>query len=229
MQELQQIENELLLTLNYDGGAFMDNFWWFLTNKLVYVASVVAILAYAGWRSRSLREVLLLAGAIVLLGLCTDWFSSSVIKPFFARPRPSHNADIIAQLHLVRNYHGGAFGFFSAHAANSFGAVTLVVLLYRRTLIAVAGFAWAVAFCYSRLYLGVHYVGDVVCGALWGVLMGLAAYALFAALRRRFGAGRHPLAPMRDTYRGRDSWKIVAVHYAAIGCAAVAALLQTTG
>lgn len=77
-------------------------------------------------------------------------------------------------LYYVGGYRGGRYGFVSAHAANAFGAVAYCCMSARRKWFAAVSTAFAVTVSYSRIYLGVHYLGDVVGGALFGVVVGLA-------------------------------------------------------
>ena len=226
MQEIQELENELLLLINYDGSDYIDRFWWMFSSKFTWIASVLTIVAYIAWKSRKWKEVLLIIAAFIILGLMTDWVSSNVFKPLFARLRPSHNPDIVNALFLHIDssghlYHGGAFGFFSAHAANSFGAVTLLGLLFRRKWVIIAGTLWALAFCYSRLYLGVHYVGDVLVGAMWGSLIGTLVYYCYAKIHRRYEQ-KWGLLPIRKIYN-EEPWPVIIVHYSAIVVIAILA------
>ena len=82
---------------------------------------------------------------------------------------------------VVNGYRGGKYGFISSHAANTFAVATLLTLLVRGRRLAIVLFGWALLNCWTRVYLGVHYVGDLMCGALWGTLVATGIY--FAAKR----------------------------------------------
>ncbi len=226
MQQLQELENELILFINYDGSYNVDRFWWMFSSKFTWIATVLTIVAYFAWKAKKWREVLLILTAFVIMGLLTDWVSSNVFKPIFARLRPSHNPDIIDSLYLYVDsaghlYHGGAYGFFSAHAANSFGAITMLGLIFRRKWVIIAGAIWALAFCYSRLYLGVHYVGDVLVGMIWGCLVGALVYHGYARVHRRLEK-KWNLLPIREIY-DQEPWPVIIVHYTAIAVIAIIA------
>jgi undecaprenyl-diphosphatase len=111
------------------------------------------------------------------------------MKPYFERLRPSRDPEVAALLHLVNGYKGGVYGFASSHAANSFGVSMFLWLLYRNnrkwiwTL-----FIWAAFFTYTRIYLGVHYPGDILVGGLTG----LGCAALSFNLYKRFLAQGKP-------------------------------------
>jgi undecaprenyl-diphosphatase len=84
------------------------------------------------------------------------------------------------------NYRGGLYGFISGHAANAFGFAVFAALLFKNRL-----FTWTIllfAFIngYSRIYLGVHFISDVVAGALVGALIGGSVYCLYHAGRKKF-------------------------------------------
>ncbi|MBQ4006954.1 MAG: phosphatase PAP2 family protein, partial [Muribaculaceae bacterium] len=72
----------------------------------------------------------------------------------------------------------GMYGFVSSHAANSFAVATLISFIMRQRLVTFSLFTWAVLQCYSRMYLGVHFLGDLICGALLGCVSAWLVYAL---------------------------------------------------
>ena len=102
------------------------------------------------------------------VALLCDQFSSSVCKPFFERYRPARDPDFSSMVTIVNGYRGGMFGFFSSHAANAAGIVVYTALIFRNKLYAATAVLWALLTCYSRMYLGVHYPGDILAGLLWG-------------------------------------------------------------
>jgi undecaprenyl-diphosphatase len=97
-----------------------------------------------------------------------------------ARLRPTHNPEIADLIHVVNGYRGGLYGFVSSHSANAFAFVTFLSLFFRSRICTIVFVIWAVLMAYSRVYLGVHYVGDIVCGAILGVFVGLFVYKLFS-------------------------------------------------
>ena len=83
---------------------------------------------------------------------------------------------------VVNDYRGGKYGFFSSHAANTFAVATFMSLLVRYRAFTLTLVSWALLNCWSRVYLGVHYVGDIAAGILWGLFVGYAVYWLFRRL-----------------------------------------------
>lgn len=126
--------------------------------------------------------------AVALVVLCTDQLSAHVFKPVFQRLRPCYNPDFQDVIHLPKGLAGGKFGFVSSHAANTFGVATFLTYALRRyrPWQAVVLFAWAVFASYTRIYIGYHYPGDIICGAIMGVLVGMVLWKLFQIVQRKF-------------------------------------------
>ena len=168
-----------MLWLNYDGGAWQDAFWYFVSGKFTWVP-LYAVLLWLMYRetrrTHQLRRLWLMLAVTIVVILLADQLSSGLIKPLVERLRPSHQPGIMEQLHYVGDYRGGRYGFVSSHAANTFAlAVWACLLLHRRALWIVMA-CFAVLNCYSRIYLGVHYPGDILCGALLGACCGWLGY-----------------------------------------------------
>jgi undecaprenyl-diphosphatase len=102
------------------------------------------------------------------------------MKPFFGRLRPSWEPTLEGMVHIVDGYRGGSFGFASSHAANTFATATFLVLLFRGKK---PGMVWLFIWCtlvsYTRIYLGVHYPLDILCGALVGAMLAFVVYGVY--------------------------------------------------
>ncbi len=111
---------------------------------------------------------------IVLLVLCSDQISAHVFKPIFQRPRPCHDEAIKDLVYLPNGHCGGAYGFISSHSCNVFALAVFITAFFKPYYkkIAWVMFSWAAVIAYSRIYMGVHYPGDVIVGALIGMLIG---------------------------------------------------------
>lgn len=181
---LNDIDTEVLLAINGLHGTFQDAFWWLISAKW---ASVLLVLAFV-WilLHQNRRHALLTMAMLVLAFVLADQISSGLIKHLVERLRPSQDPSLDNMIHIVNNYRGGKFGFVSSHAANSFAAATLIALIMRHRLVTISLFTWAMLQCYSRIYLGVHYPGDILGGMVVGILVGWLVWRLMRWLQRRF-------------------------------------------
>jgi undecaprenyl-diphosphatase len=102
--------------------------------------------------------------------------ASGICKAYFERLRPARDLDLLHHIDIVGTYRGGMYGFFSSHAANTFAVATFVALLVRSRGLTLSLYSWALLNCWTRLYLGVHYFGDILVGVLWGLLVGISLY-----------------------------------------------------
>ena len=124
---------------------------------------------------------MLAAGLCVLLAGAVD---DSIVKPLVARWRPTHDPEIGVLVDVVNGYRGGNYGFFSAHAANTFSIAMFFSLLMRHRLFVCFMVAWSLINCWTRLYLGVHYPGDITVGLCWGALVGYTVYRLYCRVTK---------------------------------------------
>ena len=180
LETLRHIDQTLTLFLNGSQSLFLDGVAATATQTATWIP-VAVVLLYVLIRNNNLRAVGTILLAIALSILLADQGASSVCKPLFGRLRPTHEPSIMYAIDVVNGYRGGKFGFISSHAANTFAVATLLTLLVRGRRLAIVLFGWALLNCWTRVYLGVHYVGDLACGAMWGTLTATAVY--FAAKR----------------------------------------------
>lgn len=174
------VDRPLMLVLNFDGGSVLDSLAVAFSSRLIWVPWAL-LLVYnllsvrkMGWR----RTVVVVVWMVVVVTLC-DQVSSSLLKPLVGRLRPSHDADVCGMLHYVGSYRGGLYGFVSSHAANAFGAAAFASLVVGNRAFAVSIFVFSALVAYSRIYLGVHYPGDVLGGCLLGVFTGVFCYRMY--------------------------------------------------
>ena len=180
IEYLQHMDSDLLLWLNGFHNSFFDSLMWLISYKYVWIP-MYAVLLYVLFKKYGIHVVLFVLIAMFLLNFAvSDYVCGSVLRHAVMRPRPTNVESPIWQLvHTVNDYRGGHYGFPSCHAANSFSLATLMSLQLRKIRIIIFIFTWAIFHSYSRIYLGVHYPGDIVAGALIGVLIAFAIYYAF--------------------------------------------------
>lgn len=123
-------------------------------------------------------------GAIVLLILLADKFTSGFMKPYFERLRPCHDPKWEGMIHTYAGC-GGKYGFASSHASNTFAVATYMLLIFKKKINSIAWlFLWAGVISYTRIYLGVHYPMDVIVGALVGIGSGWLIFSLIGWIRQ---------------------------------------------
>lgn len=181
LEILQQADTRLLLFLNSFHAPFWDSFMWLFTAKLTWVPMYATIL-YVLYKNFNPRLCLFTLIAIVLTIVFADQVCASIIRPAVERMRPSNiNNPISEFVHLVNGKRGGRYGFPSCHAANSFGLAFFIVLLFKNRTLSLFILLWATINSFSRVYIGVHYPGDLLAGTIVGLIGALLCYGLFRA------------------------------------------------
>jgi len=184
IDRLEALDQELMLYLNGFHNETMDSLMWLVSEKLfwipVYLLILIGVQRQFGWKYFGLFVL----GVVLTVTLC-DRVSVELFKEVFQRYRPCHNVILGPDIHTVEKC-GGQFGFVSSHACNYFGVATLSALWFRRRWMVISLMLWAGLIAYSRVYLGVHYPADILCGGLLGVLLGWIAHRVVGFIGQRF-------------------------------------------
>lgn len=188
MHELIHEDQELLLYLNGLGSSQFDQLWLWITNPLVWTPLFIGLL-YLVYKQFSLRNFLIIILTLAVAIAASDQLAN-VFKYGVERLRPCHTPGLIEEMRRVTC--GGQFGFYSAHASTSFLIASFLTVLVGKKykFLPYLVFGWAALFAYSRIYLGVHFPGDVAVGASVGFLLG----GLFATISKKIIIALQPTA-----------------------------------
>lgn len=204
IETLDLWDQQLMLMMNGDGGAFWDQLWYIYSGKFTWIPLYALLLWQMVVYCRKYpnidfwRHLAICVFCTVMLIVLADQLASGLIKPLICRPRPSHTPGLMEQLHYVNDYHGGMYGFVSSHASNSLAiALWMGWLLWSKakdfslnnrfaSTLRWLLVLWALLNCYSRIYLGVHYPGDILGGLLIGLISFLLIGQLYKYLLNRY-------------------------------------------
>lgn len=182
LEKILEIDTAIFLFLNGLHTPFLDMPMYYISKVWVWIPLYLAVIIYIikRWKKEAIWMIL----ALVLCVVFTDQITN-LIKYSVERIRPSRELSLEGLVHHVNNYRSGGFSFVSGHASNVFGFALLSSLIIKQKSYTWFVFIWAVIVAYSRIYLGVHYPFDILCGTALG--LGIAR-GLYWLLRRFRGA-----------------------------------------
>ena len=172
----------LLHFFNGSGNMLLDQIVWLLSSGLTWVPLYLALFYIVMRNNETMSQI----GLVVLMAILCIFFSDGlvdgIIKPLVARWRPSNDPVIKYTIEVVNNMRLKDFSFCSAHAANTMSLAVFFSLLIRSRLMTFTLVFWSLLNCWTRLYLGVHYPSDILCGLVLGVVVGILVYLLYYRL-----------------------------------------------
>ena len=168
IEEIINFDEFVFLYLNSLGSSSFDFFWLLITNKFLNFIVYFSLLFALYRRHGATKTLNIFLFALILIGVVDQ--STNLSKLFFERLRPCHNEQISLLSRLVSSECGGKFGFFSAHASNSFAIATFFSFIFKYIkFLRIFILFLATLIAYSRVYIGVHYPLDVLIGASVGL------------------------------------------------------------
>lgn len=174
---LLTLDRDVFLYLNKLHTDWLDPIMFWVSKTIIWIPFYAFLLAIIIKKFKQDSWIILIAIGLAIT--FSDQVTTTLMKPFFLRLRPSRDPALEGLVHIVDGYRGGKFGFASSHAANTFATAIFIWLLlkpyFRHVWLL---FFWAAFVTYSRIYLGVHYPGDIIAGVLVGLLMGWSAFRI---------------------------------------------------
>lgn len=186
LEKILPYELKPFFLINGAHTEFLDNVMWLYSGGIVWIPFVlfyIYLLSYKKNKSQWLPVLI----AIFMVFAVSTLVSSGIIKQLIARPRPTHHPDIMDSVRYLFDYKGGSYGFISGHSTNSFAFATFSAQLFRNRKYSISIFLWALVMVYSRMYLGVHFLSDIIGGILAGTLIGFLIYEGYDRYCRRKG------------------------------------------
>ncbi len=177
-----ELDLALLHFFNGSQSAIFDQFILTLTNGLTWIPLYIALFIMVLKNNESMSQIFIIVGCCALGVIFSAGLDDLVIKPLVARPRPTQDLLVKYTIDTALGYRESNFSFFSAHAANTFTVAIYMIFLVRNRAFTIAMALWSLFNCYTRLYLGVHYPSDILCGLLFGAVVGSVAYWLHLRL-----------------------------------------------
>ena len=182
MDSLLELDRELLLHLNGSNSLFLDNLAVTLTSGLTWIPLYITLLYVIIKNNETMKQIMLTIGGVLVCIILSDGMADFIVKPMVERFRPSHEPAIKYIVDIVNGMRDTQYGFFSAHASNTFSIAVFFSLLIRSGKFTIAIVLWSLINCWTRMYLGLHYPGDILFGLLWGVVAGGITYYAYLRL-----------------------------------------------
>lgn len=188
IENVVALDKSITLALNGSGSLYADGLMLLITHTLTWVPVGLVVL-YVVFKNSDMTHFALVVIAMTLCILLSNGLSE-LCKALVGRLRPCVDPSMAPHLHLAGGYSVGGFGFFSAHAANTMSVGVFLAMLFRRRRLSVFIFLWSLLNGWSRVYLGVHFFGDVLVGFAVGLAGGLLLYAVYSRLTARLAIGK---------------------------------------
>lgn len=174
LETILELDTQLLLFFNSFHNEYLDWFMSMVTRREIWLPLYLTV-GFSVFKGKG-RVAILTFLFLLMVPILADLLNQQFFKPYFNRLRPFHVEELKAHLHIFNENPRGRKSFMSGHAMNSFGFATFCLFLFKRKSFTIFILLWAILVTYSRIYLGFHYPGDLIAGALVGIMIGGGLY-----------------------------------------------------
>lgn len=177
--KIQDMDMQVLSIFNGSDNIMLDQIVQILTSGLTWIPLYVMLFFVVMRNNETMGQIALVVGSAIFCVLFADGLVDGIIKQLAERWRPSNDPTFKYMVQVVDDVRPKGYSFCSAHAANTMSLAVFFSLLIRSKLLTITLVIWSLINCWTRLYLGVHYPSDILCGMIIGIIVGILVYLLY--------------------------------------------------
>lgn len=177
--KIQDMDMQVLSIFNGSDNIMLDQMVQILTSGLTWIPLYVMLFFVVMRNNETMGQIALVVGSAIFCVLFADGLVDGIIKQLAERWRPSNDPTFKYMVQVVDDVRPKGYSFCSAHAANTMSLAVFFSLLIRSKLLTITLVIWSLINCWTRLYLGVHYPSDILCGMIIGIIVGILVYLLY--------------------------------------------------
>lgn len=183
--KIQDMDMQVLSFFNGSDNIMLDQMVQILTSGLTWIPLYVMLFFVVMRNNETMGQIALVVGSAIFCVLFADGLVDGIIKQLAERWRPSNDPIFKYMVQVVDDIRPKGYSFCSAHAANTMSLAVFFSLLIRSKMLTITLVIWSLINCWTRLYLGVHYPSDILCGMIIGIIVGILVYLLYYKIYRR--------------------------------------------
>lgn len=177
--KIQDMDMQVLSLFNGSDNIMLDQMVQILTSGLTWIPLYVMLFFVVMRNNETMGQIALVVGSAIFCVLFADGLVDGIIKQLAERWRPSNDPTFKYMVQVVDDIRLKGYSFCSAHAANTMSLAVFFSLLIRSKMLTITLVIWSLINCWTRLYLGVHYPSDILCGMIIGIVVGILVYLLY--------------------------------------------------